>query len=127
MKTVQTLRASTFWINSCKNWKQTSYRAIFFSVMIRNLWLIMATYCLFVKCYCLNCNNSYNICLYVKCVKIGCLLSWFILKGNVKTLLQNNCINSGVTNDLKWKKQKKTCKTALKSKMKESRETGMNG
>ena len=73
----------------------------------------MATYCLFLKCCCLNRNNSYNICLYVKCVKIVCLLSWFILKGNVETLLQNNCINNGVTNDLKWKKQKKPCKTAL--------------
>ena len=38
-------------------------------VMIGNLWLIMATHCLF-----LNCNSSYNICPYVKCIKIGCLL-----------------------------------------------------
>ena len=29
---------------------------------------------------------------------------------NMKMLLQNNCINNGVTNGLKEKKEKKTCK-----------------
>ena len=28
-------------------------------------------------------------------------------------LLRNNCINNGVTDDLKQKKEKKACKTAL--------------
>ena len=37
-------------------------------------------------------------------------------------LLQNNCINNGVTNDLK-KRKKKACETALYGKIKERRET----
>ena len=46
----------------------------------------MTTHCIF-----LNCNNTYNICPYVKCVKM---------------LLQKNCINNGITNGLKQKKEK---------------------
>ena len=58
-------------------------------VKIRNLWLIMATHCIF-----LNYNSSYNICEYVNCVEIGC-------EKNLKMLLQDNCINNGVANGLK--------------------------
>ena len=51
----------------------------------------------------LNCGNYFNICPCVKCVKIGCLLSLFKKNRteNVKMLLQNICINNGVTNGLK--------------------------
>ena len=37
-------------------------------------------------------------------------------------LLQNNCINNGVINCLKQKKEKKADKTALHGKIKEGRE-----
>ena len=40
---------------------------------------------------------------------------------NVKMLLQNNCINNGVTNGLKQQKQI-ACETALYGKIKERRE-----
>ena len=40
-------------------------------------------------------------------------------------LWQNNCVNNGVTNALKRKKQ--ACKTAFYGKIKERRETGVNG
>ena len=72
-------------------------------VMIRNLWLIMAIHRIF-----LNCNNSY-ICPYVKCVKIGCLFQ----TENVTMLLQNNCINNGVTSGLKEKKEKKSMQNSF--------------
>ena len=36
--------------------------------------------------------------------------------------MQNNCINNGVTNGSKQKKEKKACKTGLYGKMKESKE-----
>ena len=65
-------------------------------VMMRNLWLIMATHCIF-----LNSNNSYNICPYVEHVKIRCLFISKEKKTEQKMLLQNNCINNGVTNGLK--------------------------
>ena len=39
-------------------------------------------------------------------------------------LLQNNCKNNDVSNGLKQKERKKTCKTVLYSKIKERRETG---
>ena len=50
----------------------------------------------------------------------------FILKvkktENVKMLLlQNDCINNGVTNGLKKKERKKACKTTLYGKIKERR------
>ena len=47
-------------------------------------------------------------------MKIGCLLSLFQKKNwkeNVKMLLQNNCTNEDVTNDLK--ERKKVHKTTL--------------
>ena len=89
--------------------------------MIRNVWLIMATHCLF-----LSCNNSYNICPYVKFVKIGFLFLFQKKKRteNVKMLLQNNCINNGVTNGLKKKQKKKACKAALYGKTRKV--TGFN-
>ena len=37
---------------------------------------------------------------------------------NMKMLLQNNCINNGVTNGLKEKKEKKNMQTAFYSKSK---------
>ena len=73
---------------------------------------------------CLNCNNSYNTWPCIKFVKIECFLSSFQNRNggeNEKLLLQNNCINIGVTNGLK-KKRKKACKTALYSKIKERKE-----
>ena len=83
-------------------------------VMIRNLWLVMATHRIFFKMLqCLNCNNSYNICPCIKFVKIECFLSSFQNRSgreNDKILLQNNCINIGVTNGLKQKKEKKHVK-----------------
>ena len=39
-------------------------------------------------------------------------------------LLQNNCINNGVTNGLKHRKEKKAYKTALCGKIKEKRDGG---
>ena len=57
----------------------------------------------------LNCNNSCNICPCIKSVKIECFLSLFQKKNrteNVKKFLQNTCINNGVTNGLKQKKEK---------------------
>ena len=84
-------------------------------VMIRNLWLIMATQRIF-----LNRNNSYNNRPHIKCMKIGCS---FITKKeksrtkNVKILLQNNYINNGVNNGLK---QKKVSKTASYGKTKKA-------
>ena len=52
-------------------------------VIIRNLRLIMATHCIFLKkCQYLNCNDSCNICPCVKCEKIGCLLNLFQKKNN---------------------------------------------
>ena len=42
-------------------------------------------------------------------------------------LLQNNCINNSVTNGLKHKEEKKTCKTTLYDKIKDRREAGVNG
>ena len=41
-------------------------------------------------------------------------------------LLQNNCINNSVTNGLKHKEEKKTCKTTLYDKIKDRREAGVN-
>ena len=42
-------------------------------------------------------------------------------------LLQNNCINNSVTNGLKHKEEKKTCKTTLYDQIKDRREAGVNG
>ena len=77
---------------------------IIIDAMIRNLCLIMATNCIF-----LNFINSGNIYLYVKCVKTACLQKESRTE-NVKMLLQDNSINNGVTNGLKWKKGKKLAK-----------------
>ena len=46
---METLTASTFQINSWKNWKQVSHRAIFFSAMIRDLWPTMTTHNVYFK------------------------------------------------------------------------------
>ena len=43
------MTASTFQINSWKNWKQVSHRAIFFSAMIRDLWPTMTTHNVYFK------------------------------------------------------------------------------
>ena len=107
MKTVQLLDfhfipncLKMFKVVNWKLWEQVLLMTLI-SVMIRSLWLIMVIYCIFLKkCQCLNCNNSYNICPCARCVKIGCLLSLFQKKNrtkNVKMLLQNNCINNGIT------------------------------
>ena len=67
-------------------------------VMIRNLWLIMATHRTF-----LSCNSSYNIFSYVKCMKLDiCFFQKKSRTENLKMLLQNNCINNGVNNRA-WK------------------------
>ena len=42
-------------------------------------------------------------------------------------LLQNNCINNGVTNGLKQKKGKKACKTALYGKTKKPQASKLLG
>ena len=59
-----------------------------------------------------------NVCFFYPRIKkvIYIILMVLIM------LLQNNCINNGITNDLE--KRKKNMQTALYSKQKERRETG---
>ena len=102
--------------------------------MTKNLWVIMVINCIFLKKFqCFNCNNFNSICPFVNVWKLNvCQKSVKIDKSlfqkkkknrteNVKMLLQNNCINNGVTNGLKQQKQI-ACETALYGKIKERRE-----
>ena len=81
--------------------------------MIRNLWLIITNDHVFKEIPIWT-VTIFNLRPIVKCLKIGCLLSLFQKKNwkeNVKMLLQNNCTNEDVTNDLK--ERKKVHKTTL--------------
>ena len=82
--------------------------------MIRNLWLIMATYCIF-----LNCNNFWIPIYILNVWKLHVYLFQKKIKTeSVKMLLENNSINNGLTSDLKQKKWKKACSAALYGKTK---------
>ena len=64
-----------FKVINWKLWKQILWM-ISICVKIRNLWLIMATYCIFfLKKICVNCNYFAISVKRNKCVKIKCLLS----------------------------------------------------